>query len=258
MATISSRSADGTHKTINTLLKQDNLSVPSIIEEAPGIRIFGKRLRSFLFSTDIATICYTNADAILAVYPYTPHPAIISAICRVANQPVFAGVGGGKTQGVRSTYLALSAEAEGASGVVVNTPMPNENVTQIANMIDAPIIGTVVSEYQLYDRHKAGVDIFNVAGGHRTPQLVERISKKFPDIPIIATGGKSEETIRQALDAGADAISWAPPTTGELFRVYMDRYRAEKREEFLDEHDGMTLIQYEKQVKEQQLKDKER
>lgn len=251
MATISSRSADGTHKTINTLLKQDNLPVPAIIEQAPGIRIFGKRLRSFLFSTDIATICYTNADAILAVYPYTPHPAIISAICRVANQPVFAGVGGGKTQGIRSTYLALSAEAEGASGVVVNTPMPNENVTRIAQMIDAPIIGTVVSEYELYDRHKAGVDIFNIAGGKRTPQLVKRISKKFPDIPIIATGGKTDDSIAQALDAGADAISWSPPTTGELFRVYMDKYRADQREAFIDEHDGLTLNQYEEQVKAQ-------
>ncbi|MDO4680089.1 MAG: hydrolase [Aerococcus sp.] len=246
MATVTRKSSDGTHKSISTELKADNVMVPEIIEKAPGIRVFGKRLRSFLFSTDIATICYTNADAILAVYPYTPHPAIISAIVKVANQPVFAGVGGGKTNGRRSIYLALTSEAEGASGVVVNVPMSNENITQIASTIDSPIIGTVVSEYQLYDRHKAGVDIFNISAGKKTPYLVERIRKQFPDIPIIATGGKSDQSILDVIDAGADAINWTPPTTVELFRGIMDNYRTEAEASFREDHEGLTLTEYEK------------
>ncbi|MDO4670485.1 MAG: hydrolase [Aerococcus sp.] len=245
MATVTKKSSDGTHKSISTELKEDNVMVPEVIEKAPGIRVFGKRLRSFLFSTDIATICYTNADAILAVYPYTPHPAIISAIVKVANQPVFAGVGGGKTNGKRSIYLALSSEAEGASGVVVNVPMSNENITQIANTIDAPIIGTVISEYQLYDRHKAGVDIFNITAGKETPHLVERIRHQFPDIPIIATGGKNDQSILDVINAGADAVSWTPPTTAELFGNIMDNYRNTVEEQFRSGHEGLSLEEYE-------------
>ncbi|MGS0525364.1 hypothetical protein ACU8V7_09405 [Zobellia nedashkovskayae] len=44
---------------------------------------------------------------------------------------------------------------------------------------------------------------------------------------IIATGGKSDETILAAIEAGANAISYTPPSTGELFKVIMDRYRNE-------------------------------
>ena len=48
---------------------------------------------------------YTDADAILAVYPYT-HPTIIKALSVVAPAPLVAGVGGGVTQGPRSGVIA--------------------------------------------------------------------------------------------------------------------------------------------------------
>ena len=56
------------------------------------------------FITDIAIIMNNNADAIMAVYPFTPHPAIIEAITSVSTIPVLAGVGGGTTQA--PTFLA--------------------------------------------------------------------------------------------------------------------------------------------------------
>jgi len=43
----------------------------------------------------------------------------------------------------------------------------------------------------------------------------------------LATGGKSDETILEAIAAGANAISFTPPTTGELFKEIMNRYREE-------------------------------
>jgi len=45
------------------------------------------------------------------------------------------------------------------------------------------------------------------------------------DIAIIATGGKTEETIRLAIEAGANAISHTPPTPAELFKEIMVKYR---------------------------------
>ena len=43
------------------------ISVPEIIKEAPGIKIFGRVLKSFLFTTDIAFVRNTDADAVMAV-----------------------------------------------------------------------------------------------------------------------------------------------------------------------------------------------
>ncbi len=47
------------------------------------------------------------------------------------------------------------------------------------------------------------------------------------NIAIIGTGGKTEDTILRAIEAGANAISFTPPSTGELFKEIMLKYRNE-------------------------------
>ena len=44
-------------------------------------------------------------------------------------------------------------------------------------------------------------------------------------MPIIATGGGQEESIMRTVEAGANAISYTPPTTKELFSSMMEDYR---------------------------------
>lgn len=41
----------------------------------------------------------------------------------------------------------------------------------------------------------------------------------------MATGGPTEETIREVIAAGANAITVTPPTNGELFKKKMEKYR---------------------------------
>ena len=40
--------------------------MPAVIREAPGVFLQGRRIRSLVFSTDLAVICHCNADAVLA------------------------------------------------------------------------------------------------------------------------------------------------------------------------------------------------
>src|SRR5690606_41121296 len=76
-------------------------------------------------------------------------------------------------------------------------------------------------------RLDAGVDIFNVSGAANTPDIVKKIRDIDPDVAILATGGKNEEDISRTIDAGANAISHTPPTTGELFKDIMLRFRSQ-------------------------------
>ena len=62
-------------------LRKHALSVPRCISECSGIRVFGRRIKSLVFSTDVAIIKNINADAIIAVYPFTPLHRPLSA-CR--------------------------------------------------------------------------------------------------------------------------------------------------------------------------------
>jgi len=207
-------------------LRSHLLEVPACIAACSGIRIFGRRIKSLVFSTDVAIIKNVNADAIIAVYPFTPQPSIAQAIINVSDVPVFVGVGGGVTNGGRSVRLAAYAEHQGAFGVVVNAPITDQTIFQIKGAVDIPVIATIVSEkMDVAKRLACGADILNVSGAAQTPEIVRRIREKFLDVPIIATGGPTEETIRKTIEAGANAITYTPPSNGELFAESMRRYR---------------------------------
>lgn len=211
---------------ITTELRKDIVKVPKVIRQASGIQIFGKQIRSIIFTTDIAIIRNTNADAVIAVYPFTPHPAITKAIIEAADIPVFSGVGGGLTQGFRSSYMSMFAEAQGSIGVVLNGPTPLKTVEQVCKVIDIPVISTVTSKYTKIDEKlKLGVKVINISAGKKTAETVRYFRERYPELPIIATGGPRDESILETIEAGANAITYTPPSNGELFSKKMQHYR---------------------------------
>lgn len=211
---------------VSSQLRRHYVEMPQEVWNASGIIIWGKRIKSLVFSTDLAVIRNCNADAVLAVYPFTPQQIIADAIIAASYIPVFCGVGGGITGGSRVIALAQDAEAEGAMGVVVNAPITADIIRQIRAVVDTPIVVTVLSETSDIDsRIEAGASILNVSAAERTPTVVEQIRKRYPDFPIIATGGPTGETVQRTIDAGANAISITPPTTNQLFKEIMNRYR---------------------------------
>ena len=98
-------------------LRKHMVKVPEIINQVSGIRIFCKLIKSLVFTTDVAIIKNCNANAVIAVYPFTPQPIISHAIINTSDVPVFCGIGGGTTTGKRVVNLALDAEFQGALGV---------------------------------------------------------------------------------------------------------------------------------------------
>ena len=211
---------------VDGTLRKFALRVPECIYKCSGIIVFGKRIKSLVFSTDLSIIRNVNADAIMAVYPFTPQPVITQALLTAADIPVFSGVGGGLTQGQRAINLAMFAEMQGATGVVLNDPTSNEVLSLVRHTVDIPVVVTVArKETDFEARLKAGADIFNVSAAADTPDLVRRIKDAHPDVPVIATGGPTEESIMQTIAAGANAITWTPPSNGEVFRDIMAAYR---------------------------------
>jgi len=208
------------------ILRSHMVEIPKPISKCGGMRIFGRLIRSLIFSTDIAIIRNTNADAVIAVYPFTPQPIISHALIMASDIPVFCGVGGGTTTGSRVVHLASDAEFQGAVGIVLNAPTINSTVKKVRKVIDIPIVLTVVSERDdISDRLESGVSILNVSAASRTPWLVEKIRKEHSLVTIIATGGSNDQSIEDTVNAGANAITWTPPTTGEIFKSMMEKYR---------------------------------
>lgn len=207
-------------------LRKHMIRVPEVIYKVSGIKIFGKRIKSLVFSTDVAIIKNCNADAVIAVYPFTPQPIITHAIITASDVPVFSGVGGGTTTGKRVINLAMDAEFQGAMGVVVNAPTSNEIIRGLRDRIDIPIVVTVVSEKTDFEaRVNAGATILNVSGASKTAEIVRMIRQQYPELPIMATGGPTEADILRTIEAGANAITFTPPSTGEIFRDIMIKYR---------------------------------
>ena len=211
---------------IEGTLRKSFLRVPEVIRQCSGINVFGKRIKSLVYTTDLAIIRNVNADAIWAVYPFTPQPIITQALLLASDIPVFTGVGGGLTSGLRSVMLGTNAEIQGAMGVVLNAPTSNETLKTLSSALDIPVIVSVISEDTDFEgRIKAGASILNVSASTDTPKIVAKIRKEYPKLPIIATGGPSDETILETIKAGANAITWTPPTVPTLIKKVMNSYR---------------------------------
>ena len=211
---------------VESRLRRSILEMPKEIRSASGIAIYGRRIKSLVFTTDLAIIKNCDADAVFAVYPFTPQQSISDAIIKASYIPVFCGVGGGITQGLRTVSLAKDAESQGAMGVVLNAPITDINLLAVSRAVDIPVVITVTNEKtDIGARLEAGASILNVAAAAKTPELVRHIRTNYPNVPIIATGGGHPETIAATIEAGANAITYTPPTARELFRATMDRYR---------------------------------
>ena len=173
---------------VDGTLRQYALRVPEAIEECSGIIVFGRKIKSLVFSTDLAIIKNINADAVFAVYPFTPQPIIAESLLSAADIPVFVGVGGGLTQGRRVVNLAMFAEMQGALGVVVNSPTSGLVLTKISRAIDIPVVVTVTEKDTDFRRRiDDGAAIFNVAAASDTPDIIKAIKDQYPDVPVIAT-----------------------------------------------------------------------
>ena len=199
-----------------------DLAVPAVIRTAPGVFAQGRRIRSLVFSTDLAVICHCDADAVLAVYPFTCQPAITQALVAASQRPVLNGVGGSITHGERCIEVALHSEMQGVAGVVVNTSIPIDTVEALAERLNVPVVVTVcaddaVAAWQI----EAGATMVNVAAGARTAEVVSSLRRRYGDLPIIAT----DESIARTIEAGADAISWTPPDIRVLERAVMEKAR---------------------------------
>ena len=152
---------------IDGRLRKAALRMPDEIEEASGFTLFGRRIKSLI---------YTTADAVFAVYPFTPQPAITQALLTVAECPVFVGVGGGTTTGKRSVQMAAVSEMQGAAGCVVNSPATAEMIEHITNIADIPVIATVVRcDDDAHAKVRAGAKILNIAAGKNTPQVLREL-----------------------------------------------------------------------------------
>lgn len=209
-------------------LRSSIIEMPDIIRKASGIVIYGKRIKSIVYSLDVSLIANTDADAILCVYPFTPNTQILNAVSLVAKAPILVGVGGGLTQGERSARLASHAEENNATAIVLNGPVTVETTEMVRQYVDIPIIYTVIDKSrELQPYIDAGVNIFNVSGGKDTVELVKWVREQYPDIPIIASGGKTDESIEDTINAGANAITYtAYGMMEQYFHEKMETYRA--------------------------------
>ena len=114
---------------------------------------------------------------------------------------------------------------------MVNSPATAEMVEHITNIADIPVIATVVRcDDDAHAKVRAGAKILNIAAGKNTPQVLRELRKHYPNLPLIAPGGKTPESIRETIAAGANAIIWTPPSAQQLQTDMMQRYRKMKED----------------------------
>ena len=96
-----------TSPNVESRLRHNILKMPQEVYAASGIVINGRRLKSFVFTTDLAIIRNCDADAVFAVYPFTPQQAISDAIIKASYIPGRVGAAGHIQDGCPGINAAL-------------------------------------------------------------------------------------------------------------------------------------------------------
>lgn len=207
-------------------LTASKFEIPEAITESPGIPVGTDRIKSVLLSTDLSYIANLNIDSVLVIHPFETTEKLNTTIQEFCEGPVFLGIGGGFRQKEHMMKLAVSADKNGADGIVISRPTDPNIIKKIRGKVSSKLIYSILIEgeniHQLVD---AGVDMFNVSTGENTAKTIQSIRQDYPDIPIMANGGPFDSTIRATITAGADAIVYNPPTATEMMRSLFDKFR---------------------------------
>ena len=100
-------------------LRSHSLMLPACISECSGIRIFGRRIKSLAFSTDVAIIKNINADAIIATGGPTEE-SILRTIRAGANAVAYTlPVTGALFSQIMNRYRESGQESENLDGETV-------------------------------------------------------------------------------------------------------------------------------------------
>ena len=172
-----------TSPNVESRLRHNILKMPQEVYAASGIVINGRRLKSFVFTTDLAIIRNCDADAVFAVYPFTPQQAISDAIINILHPGILRC---GRRHHPRRAHLNLArdVESQGAMGVVLNSPISDLNLLAVSRVVDIPVIITVTKEdTNIRSRIDSGASILNVACSTDTPRVVAKIREQFRMCP---------------------------------------------------------------------------
>lgn len=222
-----SRQVDGPNP-IENRISSSAARVPDIISCTSGITVQGRQLHSFAFTTDAA---------IIRKHQCRRHSRRISVHRRTSHHPGPTHRGPGPAVRRRGRWhhhrparhpTRHDGRDAGCAGVVLNAPAPPSTVYDVARITNTPVIATVLTcDDELDEKIEAGASIINVAAGRRTPDVVQQIRQRHPSIPLLASGGSTDESMAETIVAGANALTWTPPNAQEMQRSMMMRYRGE-------------------------------
>ena len=80
---------------------------------------------------------------------------------------------------------------------------------------------------------KASASILNISGGADTPEIVRKIRETIRD-PHHRNRWAYRREHPKTIEAGANAISYTPPSNGDLFRIKMDKYRETAKKIYME------------------------
>ncbi|MEE1411257.1 MAG: hypothetical protein U0J83_04480 [Bulleidia sp.] len=110
--------------------------------------------------------------------------------------------------------------------VVLNALISDLNLLAVSKAVDIPVIVTVTKEdTDIRARLEAVASVLNIACGHRTCDVVRKIRADYPRVPLIASGGNTEETVLDTIRSGVNAITYTPPFVQDMFKQLMATYR---------------------------------
>jgi hypothetical protein len=188
----------------------------AILNVKEGTVITGKN--SYLGIECVASTVNIYDGAKIYMNGTSSYNGCLVGACAAGTVNVYGGYG----KGVKGGFIAMT------SGGTINISGGEWIANTDGTVGNNSNLYVLTAQNNKFESGYKGASIINVAAGEDTPEVIQWIRKSYPDIPIIASGGNTEEKIKKTIDAGANAITFTPPSTSELFKTMMEGYRQKK------------------------------
>ncbi len=182
---------------------------PEFLSFTRGFRLKNKLVHAILSAGDEYSIQTTDADAVITNFFLTNGKRETGR--KLPGTPVIFQIHFWSVFLFGLSNLINRIERSGAAGLYVTKWLPGSVLKKLCQETSLPVISAGKSDMdQVLFMIKAGVYAVCLPGKHVSKEMITVLHESHPNVPLIASCGKSKNTMMHCLKSGIDAIIYRP------------------------------------------------
>lgn len=184
---------------------------PEFLSSAKGFRLKNRLVHAILYTRDKLNMKTTNADAIMTNFFLIPGGKRARSMLLKTGRPFIFPVHFRFIFLLGLSNLIKKLEISGAAGLFVAGWLPDEILKKLCKQASLPVISATAPRLdKIFSKIEAGAYAVCLPGKYVSKKMIRILHESYPFVPVIASCGRSEDSMLSCLKSGVDAVMYRP------------------------------------------------